>query len=320
MQGSSVFSSLDFVGDLSSLEATGIGLQSPSLASVPLPGVVADYVVRAYSGGINDPSEFSNVFSNVYGDSWQWWLQALGNNITHSGLQAIEPVASLLPGDTAKCAFSAVSNTASVIDGLGQYGESNFSTTQGFQFVFETEVNSFIDSFHSSAEKCGLDNPLAALLNVGSGLGKWINKGGPVITAFAVGADVGESAQRLGELLSASPVETAIISLRQSASGGPVITGLSPVQIIALIGNQPAEFVGTGFSTSGARVFWKTPSGLTQGPDIPTFSSASAITVLKNFGNEMGPWQAQIVNSDGTKSNWWPFQVMAGTGAKPDLV
>jgi CARDB len=88
-----------------------------------------------------------------------------------------------------------------------------------------------------------------------------------------------------------------------------------------LDGTQQLTILGVGFA-SDARVFWQTPTGVVEGPDIPIVPAApSSLIVSKNLGAQSATWQVQVENPTANmNSKWLSFQVTANTSVKPDLV
>jgi hypothetical protein len=324
MDGFSTFERLDVAADLSAYLSTGLGVESSVTTTIQIPYNVGNYVVRAYSGGVGDFTELSDVLSEGYdGNSRELWLRALANNLGHSAIDVIEPISSVLGADQNQlesCLFAGIGNAATLVESLSQYQDSNWNSAIAFQQSIQFEINYIVSNFVGAAAGCGVDPAKAALMASDKDLLTATFAKDIVVSLQAAGG-VGAAAQRIGQLMSASPLETAIISVQSNTATGPVVTGVAPSPVPAVDGSQPVTIVGTGF-LPGAMVFWQNSSGNTTGPFTPTTPALpSSIAISNNFGSQTATWHVQVVNPNGTlNTNWFPFQVTASTTTTPDLV
>ncbi len=322
VQGQSVFSKLDLVGDLTTYIGRALNLSGGTQASTSFTipaNLASNYVLRAYSGGgPADFTEMNNVLGGAYTSGSSLWFAALAENLAHSGLQYVETL-NVLPTSIEQCALEGLTQSATLLDEITQLGAADFSTEASFGVAFQTGANTFLSDLATQAVTCTEDHPIAALLGIGKQLGSWFTGAGDVINLLSAASSAGEATQRLAELITkATPLETAIISVGQTTTT-PSITGISPSPVQGLDGPQTVQISGTGFAED-ATVNWELVSGGEGRTSIPISVNSNLITASTNFGNQTASWQVQIVNPDGTSSNWWPFKVTANTSALPDLV
>ena len=145
---------------------------------------------------------------------------------------------------------------------------------------------------------------------------------GAASIAAGTTTDLGEGTQGLVELIhTATPLETAIISVTNAGQAAPQVTGIVNDPVIGLDGKQKVIIQGYGFA-NGATINWQDVTGGGSGTAITADGSVTAttITAYMNFTNQSATWRIQVVNPNVPPSNWFSFQVTANTTAKPDLV
>ena len=344
--GSSAFE--DAGTDISSLIETAIGLQQHASApsgpnSFTIPGgTQQNYIVRAYSGGFADLTEYSNILNGDYNtDSLPLVANALAMNAMHVGLHFASGLfPDKDPGATQQllqCVvndalnnhdiFNEVSAVQSALSG------SSSSSTLALQQVFEVTANDFVDLTLKYEASCaasmaldgvkglfsGLTNEIHRFLNdpksaLASSLDAAIQAAASEVSATTT--DLGEGTQGAIELIhSATPLETAIISVAPPSQANPQITGISPNPVIGLDGKQPFTVQGYGFENR-AMINWDIIGG-TNGSTPSTSVTATAINADMNFTSQPATWKIQVVNGDGKLSNWFQFAVITSGSNLP---
>jgi len=316
LEGKSNFSELDPINDLGSYLSKIVGSdlgESPNSFDLPSdqPG---DYVIRAYSGGWGlDSVEWGNVWGVDYDAGRTMWTAALVGNVLHSTIEGLE-AAKIVPSTVEPCVLDGISTGAAALESSFNIASSGFSSQSAFEADFTLTANQLIDEIPGVVDACAVGVASdssggfwkSALDVVKNGI-SWATDTVDVLGSVASG---GEAVQRLAELVgTATPVETAIIHVSQN-TGTLVISGLSSSSLTGFDGNQSLTILGSGFA-SGAKVYWQLANGTTEGSSIPTSFSTNALTVSKNFGNLTASWKVQVINPNGTPSNWWTFQVTA---------
>ena len=269
------------------------------------------YALRAYSGGFADSDELQNLKSGNYGVSSPTWNNtALALNIAHMALNDnVFLLASTGNGQNIdKCVWDLVVHEGEVFTIENQFQNQNFDNFQDTVSLLSTDVNQLSQDYAVAAKQCVQDQ-------VESGVWDWATKINVFFTAANTAlqtvAMVGDAGQHITELASsASPIETAVVSVSSASGGAPAIVGLAPSPVIGSSDSTPVTIIGSGF-VSGAKVYWKPASGVVQGPFIPDSTNPTTIAIGSVFGNQTASWQVEVVNPDGTASNWWPFQVTA---------
>ncbi len=344
--GSSAFE--DAGTDISSLIETAIGLQQHASApsgpnSFTIPGgTQQNYIVRAYSGGFADLTEYANILNGDYNtDSLPLVANALAMNAIHVGLHfagglfpdkdpgATQELLQCVVNDAVNNhdIFNEVSAVQSALRG------TSGSSTLALQQIFEVTANDFVDLTLKYEASCatsmaldgvkgffsGLTNEVHRFLNdpnsaLASSLDAVIQAAAAEVSATTT--DLGEGTQGAIELIhSATPLETAIISVAPPSQANPQITGISPNPVIGLDGKQPITIQGYGFE-SRATINWDIIGG-TSGTATSTSVTATAINADMNFTSQPATWKIQVVNGDGTLSNWFQFAVISSGSNLP---
>ena len=322
MNGPSTFEYLNLNRDLSLFVTAALGLPVNSGTTFQVPYTSGNYVMRAYSGGINDWGELQNVLANKYdGNSRQLWFHALSNNMGHIVLDAIGAGAPFLglSGDAVTKCMAHLVGTADTLDQqLQQSLDASASGT--VQQSIQTLLDKVVEPVLAGAEPCGADVAKSEASNWWKGL--WNDSFGAVVTALDAGRVVGEATQKIGQLLSATPVETAVITVQPIATTGTLPTTIEdilPNPMTTGNGAQAVMIDGSGFPAN-AMVWWKDPAGNVTGPISPTAPvTLTTFRGSENFVGKPGQWYVKIGDSS-VNSGWFGFQVQTGNAASPDLV
>jgi hypothetical protein len=320
-------------------------------ASFPLPGGVAqNYIVRAYSGGFADLTEYGNILQGYYNtDSGTLVANAFVMNAFQASLSF---VGALYPAPSAQAKTALAScviqdainnrdffNQASVFQtALANDGQL---TASEMQTLFEDQFNTFVGIAGKYETTCAASLAIDAaktaysnlsfeahlfLNNPKSALGGLLDSAIQAAVNEAGGSEVsglGEGTQRVVELIgSATPIETAIVSVT-TLNQSPQVTGVLPNPLVATGSLQPVTIQGVGFQP-GAEINWKNVGTGVSTTTIPSSVTPSSVAASMNFTSQAANWEVQIVdnpaNLSTTSSNWWPFSVLAGSGSKPDLI
>ena len=319
-------------------------------ASFPVPGGTAqNYIVRAYSGGFADLTEYGNILQGYYNsDSGALVLNAFAMN----ALQAsVSYAGALFPSDSASaktalasCVIQdAINNDdfSKEVTVLSTAVASGQLTKAEMQTLYENTVNTFvgidgkyettcaatlaIDSVKTTYSNLSLEAHLF-LNDPKSALGGLLD--GAIQTAVneAGGSEIsglGEGTQRVVEMIrSATPIETAIVSVT-TLNQSPQVTGILPNPVLATSSLQPVTIQGVGFQP-GAEINWLNVVTGVSATTIPASVTPTSITASMNFTSQAANWKVQVVdnpaNPSTTSSNWWSFPVTASSGSKPDLI
>jgi hypothetical protein len=261
-------------GNLATLFDPGLGTPTGDSTSFTVPNSAGNYIMRAYSGGIGDWSELQSVLTNQYdGDSKQLWLHALSNNVGHVALDdvaaAVEVFGTVLANsDSASQTFSCIADGVGTADSIAQALVAvDTSSSSNFQAGLTLFINSLVDKALSSAESCGADVAKAAATNMWTeAFDTVVQKAKGVIDSVTATYETG---MNLGQLIRATPVETAIISVQSSSGSLPTtIENIEPNPMTTGTDSQAITVDGSGFPPD-AMVSWKDPSGNVTGPFLP---------------------------------------------------
>ena len=348
----------DAGADVSLLVETALGLRqyAPS-SSVTTPNVVTipggtqqNYIVRAYSGGFADLTEYANILNGDYNtDSLELVANALVMNALQSGLHytsALIPVPSGASGikqQIMACVVLDAVNNHDIVNEISivqsAIRANNGVSIGTLQQLFEATANDLVNIEFKYVISCAASIGLDPVQELYSGLTDEIHLflndpksalasnidaviQGAASIAAGTTTDLGEGTQGLVELIhTATPLETAIISVTNAGQAAPQVTGIVNDPVIGLDGKQKVIIQGYGFA-NGATINWQDVTGGGSGTAITADGSVTAttITAYMNFTNQSATWRIQVVNPNVPPSNWFSFQVTANTTAKPDLV
>jgi hypothetical protein len=254
-------------------------LGSPTSYSMnfAIPYNAGNYIMRAYSGGFGDWNEVGNVWSNQYdGNSRGLWLHALRNNLGHvflDDLAAAIEVLSLVPVDDKdatqmfSCLVEADSAWVDIEKGIDNVDTSSRSSFQaGITLIVDTAVHEAL----SNAKSCGADVAKSALA---SGWSEVYDIASTKVKGIVdAGTGAYKTGMNLGQLMVATPVETAVISVQSNAATSITVSPTSlTFSTPVTVGNQTSLSLtvtqvsaGTFFdSVSGTNAGDFTPSGCT---------------------------------------------------------
>ena len=314
---------------LTTIWDAALGVPEGDSATFTVPNAAGNYIMRAYSGGIGDPIELQNVLANQYdSNSKQLWLHALSNNLGHVILDDIGAavgvfgVVNISPNDSeemkqAKNLFSCIAGDAGKADDIVKSLVSVDTSSKGsFEAGIALIMKTAVDIALRNAGPCGTTVAKAAATHwYTEVLDTVMEKGKAIIDS---GTATYKTGMNLGQLIRATPVETAIISV-QSTNVSISVAGIEPRPMTTGSNSQSVTIDGSGFPAD-AMVSWKDPAGNVTGPFSPTAPVTSA--AFKGWGNftgKPGTWYVEIGDSLGN-SGWFPFNVTTSSTATSDLV
>ena len=310
---------------LATIFGPALGAPTGDSASLTVPNGAGNYIMRAYSGGIGDWSELQNVLTNQYdGNSKQLWLHALSNNLGHVALDdiaaAVEVFGTVPAGsDSASKTFSCIADGVGTADSIAQALESvDTSSSSNLQAGVTLLVDTLAKEALSGVESCGADVAKSAATHWYTELyDTAVQKAAAVIDA---GTATYKTGMNLGQLIRATPVETAIISVQSNTGSLPTtIEGIEPFPMTTGNGSQPVTIGGSRFP-SDAMVSWKDPSGNVTGPFSPSIPVTSqTFQGQADFTGKPGTWYVEIGDSS-VNSGWFAFTVGTSSTGSPDLV
>ena len=296
--------------------------QAPLTSQFQVPaGSPSTYVMRAYSGGVGDSEELQKLINGNYGSySQTMWFSALAINIAHIVID--DNITTLLTSgngpDTDKCAWGKIAGSGEITNLENQFSTQSFDTLSHAISSISTDVNQLSEEYIGAAKQCVKDEIVGGIWDIAVKVNPFSEAANTALEAIAM---VGDAGQHLYELSrTASPVETAIVNVGPNPKTLR-ITGISPATLYGSSSTQTIRILGTGFA-AGALVDYASNSSGKAGSAISTFVSRNEVDVSIGLEASDSSWssQVQVVNPDGTTSNWWPFQVNASTAATPDLV
>ena len=283
---------------------------SPSSTFLVPTGKSTDYAMRAYSGGIADFDEYqamANVNSSGnYGDySFGLWKSALALNLAH--IVIADNVAKLMSTDDGpdvdQCAWKNMTTSGQIVSLENQFAHQQFDTFPHVVSALGGDVNTLKGYYKDAAKQCLKDQAIDGIWDMFAETDPFLDLINTGLEGVSMIGDAGQHLLELGQF--ASPIETGLVSEVQPTQ--PIILGVSLGSSNA-DGSLPVTISGSGYE-AGAKVSWQTPGGAGQGPDIPLSVSPATINLNKNFGSQIGQWQVQVANQDGSTSAWKGFSV-----------
>ena len=321
MVGGSLFD----LGNISSrvlLPAFGIPVDVS--ATVPVPSTPGNYLMRAYSGGVGDFDELGHVLANDYDEhSKQLWLDALGTNaqdVLWDSIDTALTTVGLANDSFMRCIAAVIPATNDLIN---QISNDSFGSIASFQAAFASVLDNNLKPAKDVLESCGADAAKTQETSMFFGLLQFGSVEARVDASIAIsaGVSVGQATEKIGQLIRATPVETAIISVQSTGANvpPPSVTGIEPYPMTTGSTSQSVTIDGSGFPTD-AMVSWKDPAGNVTGPSKATVPvTAGTFKGWGDFTGKPGTWYVEIGDTT-VNSGWFPFTVSTSTTKSPDLV
>jgi uncharacterized protein YjdB len=301
--GKSLFQYTDILGQLNTFLSGFLnslaGFAAPDATNLsliqPVPGTSTSYLLRAYSGGDNDPNELNLI--TTLPDGRSLWINARLANYTAVIFDEIDALG-VVPSGIVNCLVKdAVQDevTSVLIDPSSASFIGGGSAWSGFINTNVAILSDFKNNFSSCAVSSSLDSffkMLADITELGSGIGD-------ILQGISIISSAGHAIQIVTEMEATdSPVDTAYITLTNTAvprTAGITVSPQNPTIIAG--GQQPFSFVARdalGNIISNANVTWN--------------SSDQSIATVNNSGVAIGiaAGQARITVSDpatGASSN-----------------
>jgi Big-like domain-containing protein/putative Ig domain-containing protein len=221
-----------FLGSLAGYDISG---NKNLVLPQPSPGTSTSYLLRAYSGGNNDPAELNLIATLPKGADL--WLRARLANYTTAAYDMVD-VLGVVPSGIMTClASKGVQDqvTAPLLDPSSPSYIGGSSVWNGFVSTGVTIVGDFKNHFFECAASAGIGDLIDLILDVA----KLATVVGKIVDGPAAISSAGHAIQIVREMeVTNSPVDTAYITITNNSVVGSASMLISPASPTITAGGQ----------------------------------------------------------------------------------